>query len=193
MRKKMALGTTVALVLPALLTGCGGGNSEPQAQQGQATRQEAPAQATVTLSGCLEASNTRAWRLRNVRFEPRQAGDPHRETTTAGAHGITEGSWVHLAGDDENLKSHAGKRVTVLGLVSDDGRNTIGTAGTPGVATPTGDSSQAASKEHHSEKVKTEAGRIARESMANGDAAQIRVQQITGSGEACIPATDIKR
>ena len=194
MRNNSALVIAAAMVFPVLLTGCGSEDAAPPAQQGQAARPEAPAQATVSLSGCVEASGAKGWRLRNVRFEPRQAGDPHRETTTSGAHGITEGSWVQLAGD-QDLTSHAGQRVKVTGVIADDGRNTIGTAGTPGVVTPTGDTSQAASKEHHSDKVKTEAGRIARESMADGTAASVRVQQVQGTGESCADARrpDTKR
>jgi hypothetical protein len=175
-----------------MAAGCGGSdgrNDEIQAQAHSRNRldQQQPA-ATVSLSGCLEAApGSNQYVLRNVRFEPR-AGDPHATTTTPGGHGITEGAWVRLDGSAQDLSSHLGERVRINGSVADDGRNTIGTAGTPGVQTPTGETSQAASSEHHSEKYKQEAGRIGRESMADGTAAQVKVEQISGTGDRCVPA-----
>jgi len=171
-----------------LMVGCGGkdvSTEERSAQQAE-TKAEAPAQATVSLSGCVEAAaGPRRYVLRNVRFEPRETGDPHIDTTTAGAHGITEGSWIRLRSGEQDLGSQAGRRVTILGAITDDGRNTVGTAGTHGVRTPSGDVSQAPSSDHYSDKVKTEAGRIARESMANGTAAEVQVQKVLASGDKC--------
>jgi len=182
----------VAPVLCALiLSGCGGSdgkNEDRRAHQPQTNAPEAPAQATVSLSGCVEAApGTRQFVLRNIRFEPRESGDPHRDTTTPGAHGITEGAWVRLDATDQgiDLGNQAGRRVTVTGTVTDNGQNTIGTAGSPGAATPSGDTSQAASNQHHSDKVKSEAGRIARESMADGTAAEVRVKKVDTTGEKC--------
>jgi hypothetical protein len=140
------------------------------------------------------AAGSNQYVLRNVRMEAQTASDPQRSTVSSGGHGITEGSWVRLDGGTEgqagaaDLKSHLGQRVTLKGTVADDGRNTIGTAGTPGVQTPTGDRSQAAAPGHHSEKQKGEMGRIARESMADGTAALVRVQEVSGTGERCAPA-----
>ena len=174
-----------------LMIGCTGRDSsntkeEGRAQQPEASKPEAPAQATVSISGCVEAApGPRHYVLRNVRFEPRETGDPHIDTTTAGAHGITEGAWVRLRAGKDDLAAHAGRRVTILGAITDNGQNTVGTAGTRGMQTPSGDISQAASSKHHSEKVKTEAGRIARESMANGTAAEVMVQKVQTSGDKC--------
>lgn len=170
--------TIAAVVCAAMLAGCSRGTTE------------GPAVALVSLSGCLEAApGTQQYVLRNVRFEPRSTGDPHGTTvTTGGAHGLTEGAWVRLDAADRQLNDHLGQRVVVKGVITDDGRNTIGTAGTPGVQTPTGDTSQAASPEHHSDKQKKEMGRIARESMADGTAAKIRVQDVTATGDRCAPA-----
>jgi hypothetical protein len=176
------------LLSATLLVGCGGGdaNSEERAAQSPEARAEAPARATVSLSGCVEAApGPRRYVLRHVRFEPRETGDPHIDTTTAGAHGITEGSWVRLRAGEEDLAAQSGRRVTILGAITDDGRNTVGTAGTHGVKTPSGDASQAPSSKHHSEKVKEEAGRIARESMANGTAAEVQVQKVVARGDKC--------
>ena len=182
MMSKWRMPATLApLACAAMLGGCGGSD-------GQAD--DRPAAALVSLSGCLEAApGTQQYVLRNVRFEPRSAGDPHGTTaTTGGVHGLTEGAWVRLDGADRPLDDHLGQRVVVKGVITDDGRNTIGTAGTPGVPTPTGDKSQAASPEHHSDKQKQEMGRIARESMADGTAAKVRVQDVTPTGDRCVPA-----
>ena len=172
-----------------LLTSCGGSdgaNDDRRAQQPQTNAPEQPAQATVALSGCVEAApGTNRFVLRNVRFEPRQGGDPQRDTTTPAAQGITEGAWVRLAGGDKDLTSFAGQRVTVTGTITDNGRNTIGAAGAAGQPNVSGDKSQAASAQHHSDKVQAEAGRIGRESMADGTAAEVRVTAVQGTGERC--------
>jgi hypothetical protein len=186
---------TAALLCAGALTACGGSDGANDDRPANAADRGASSQgaatATVALSGCVEAAPGSAqYVLRNVRFEPRAGGDAHRTTTTAGAHGITEGAWVRLDSSNKDLNGFLGQRVTVKGAVMDDGRNTIGTAGAPGVQTPTGDTSQAASAEHHSDKQKKEMGRIARESMANGTAASVRVEEINGTGDRCIPATE---
>jgi len=191
----MYTGTTwrvqiIGPVLCALLMtiGCAGreSNDDHRAQQPEASKAEPPAQATVSISGCVEAApGPRQYVLRNVRFEPRETGDPHIDTTTAGAHGITEGAWVRLRVGKDDLGPHAGRRVTILGAITDNGQNTIGTAGTQGTQTPSGDRSQAASSKDYSEKVKAEAGRIGRESMADGTAAEVEVQKVQKSGDKC--------
>lgn len=189
----------MALVCAATLTACRGG-TDGQADERLATTQarpdrpaagspDGPAAALVSLSGCLEAApGTRQYVLRNVRFEPRSAGDPHATTTTPGGHGITEGAWVRVDAGDRRLDDHLGQRVVLKGSIADDGRNTIGTAGAPGARTPAGDTSQAASPGHHSDKQKKEMGRIARESMADGTAARIAVEDVTSTGDRCAAA-----
>ena len=181
----------VALTCVMLMTACGGddgANDERRAQAPEGTPTDAPAAALVSLSGCVETGpGTNQYLLRNVRFEPRQ-GDPQATTTTAGGHGITEGSWVRLEGGDQNLESYLGQRVNLTGSIADDGRNTIGTAGTSGQRLPSGDRSQAASSADKEDKQAQEMGRIARESMANGTAAEIKVRQIRPTGDRCQPA-----
>ena len=181
------IGPVVAAMLVTI--GCAGSESstdERRAQQPEGNKPEPPAQATVSISGCLEAApGPRQYVLRNVRFEPRETGDPHIDTTTAGAHGITQGAWVRLRAGKDDIGPHTGRRVTILGAITDNGQKTVGTAGTPGIQTPSGDTSQAASSKHHSEKVKTEAGRIGRESMADGTAAEVTVQKLQTSGDKC--------
>ena len=178
-----------SMLCAMLIAGCAGkdrATDEQSTQQPEASQNASPAQATVSLSGCVEAApGPRQYVLRHVRFEPRETGDPHIDTTTAGAYGITEGAWVRLRVGKEDLGPHAGRRVTILGSITDSGQNTIGTAGTRGNPTPSGDESQAASSQRYSKKVKDEAGRIARESMANGTAAEVAVQKVQASGNKC--------
>ena len=176
------------VVCALMIAGCAGKKDDASgnARKAEATKGEAPAQATVSLSGCVEAApGPRHYVLRHVRFEPRETGDPHIDTTTAGAYGITEGAWVRLRSGEQDLGPQAGRRVTIVGSISDSGQNTIGTTGTQGVRTPSGDTSQAGTNEQYWNKVKEEAGRIARESMANGTAAEIVVQKVQASGEKC--------
>ena len=190
MRNSWSIVPTVLLSGAVLVAGCRGSdrpNDELRARTPQSTAPEQPAVAMISLTGCLEAApGKNQYVLRNVRWEPR-AGDPHATTTTPGGHGITEGAWVRLDGTGQDLNSHMGERVKINGVIADDGRNTIGTAGTPGVQTPSGETSQAASPKHHSEKYKKEAGRIGRESMADGTAALVKVREVAGTGDRCIP------
>jgi len=190
MRERWILRGTVALACVALMAACGGddgANDERRAQSAEGSS-PAPAAAMVSLSGCVETGpGTNQLVLRNVRFEPRQ-GDPHANSTTPGAHGITEGAWVRLAGEDQHLEQYLGQRVELTGSIADDGRNTIGTAGTAGEPNPSGDRSQAASTADTEEKLAKEMGRIARESMANGTAAEIKVRQVHPTGDRCEPA-----
>ena len=190
MRNSWSIVIVTAVLSGTLVAGCGGSdgaNDERRAQAPSEKQAEQPAVATITLSGCLEAApGTKQYVLRNVRWEPR-VGDPQATTTTPGGHGITEGAWVRVDGSGEDLSGHLGERVKINGIIEDDGRNTIGTAGTPGVQTPTGEASQASSREHHSDKYKQEAGRIARESMADGTAALVKVREISAVGDRCVP------
>lgn len=182
----------IAVLAMLAVAACGGGdgqNEERRAQSPQGSGQDAaPAAATVTLTGCVEAApGTNQYVLRNVRFEPRSAGDAQAQTTTGGGHGITEGAWVKLDSAGQDLNSVLGQRVQLTGTIADSGQNTIGTAGTSGVQTPSGDKSQAGGKGDSDDRQRAEMGRMARESMADGTAAQVRVQQVQGTGDRCTP------
>ena len=84
----------------------------------------------------------------------------------------------------------AGHRVLVTGVVADAGQNTIGTGGaSSGVVVHSGDVSQASTNDRHWVKVRKEAGPIARESIANGTAAEIKVAEIKDLGEGCHETT----
>lgn len=187
MLKSSVVQALAVLGMAAVLSGCERKPSGSSSQQGAA-----PA-ALVSLTGCLEAApGSNRYVLRNVRFEPR-GGDPQATTTTPGSHGITEGAWVRVDGGDRDLTTYLGQRVKLHGIVTDSGRNTIGPAGTSGVEPPSGDASQAASREHYSDKQKKEMGRIARESMADGTAAAVRAQEVAPSGERCVPEGSEKK
>lgn len=195
MRKRFAVRLAAPVMCGAFLIGCGGGD-EPRPQgpmtnapEAQMAPGEHPAGSTVALSGCIEvAPGTDQYVLQNLRMEPRQGVDAPRDTTATGPeHGITEGSWVRLDGAErgEELRSFAGHRVTLTGSIVDTGQNTIGTAGTTGAPTASGQPSRAAGDEHYSDRVQDEAGRIARQSMADGTAATVRVTAVESTGDRC--------
>lgn len=164
----------------------------PEAQPGEAAADRQAAQhqpgSTIAITGCVEAApGTNQFVLRHVRHAPADGVDPQRDTTTAGPHGITERSWVRLDGGDRagELRKFAGHRVTLTGTLADSGENTIGTAGASGSRAIGGEASRAAGDEHYSDRVKDEAGRIARESMADGTAATVRVTAVESTNEQC--------
>jgi hypothetical protein len=160
-----------SLILCAALAACGGTD--------EATRTGMDATAVVVeLTGCVGVSpGAGEFALRQVQF----ASDEARRDAAA-VPGITENAWVRLEGDQ--LASMLGEHVRLRGEVVDTGANTIGTAGAYGYETPSGDASQADSDAHYSEKQQLEAGRIARESLANGAAAMLRVLNVERTGTA---------
>jgi len=93
------------------------------------------------------------------------------------------------AKDNDQLTSLAGQTVSVTGLLRHDGRNTIGTSGppvSPNQPEPRTDQSKAATDQHHSDKVRAEAGPIGNRSMNNGTYPELTVQQVNGSGQKCV-------
>jgi hypothetical protein len=179
MLKSSIVQTAALLGVAAMLAGCNANSSR------DSSNRNAESAALVSLTGCLEeAAGTNRYVLRHVRFEPRGADAP-ATTTTPGNQGITEGSWVQVDSAGRDLREYLGQRVKLDGTVIDSGGNTIGTAGTSGVDVPSGDKSQAASREHHSTKEKKEMGRIARESMADGTAAEVRATEVVPTGDRC--------
>lgn len=176
----------------ALVAGSGCGGEERKDAEARAGGRSHPAVGeAISLEGCVEAApGTEQFVLTTIRLDPRdlpagEEGELRKEGETALRAGITEWSWVELDPGNHELEPRLGQRVVVEGVVVKSGHNTIGTAGTWGYRTPSGDKSQAASDEHHAEKQKLEMGRIARESLANGTAAEIRVEQIRSTGETC--------
>ena len=153
----------------------------PVASQG---RQE-----TVRLSGCVEMVGMADYVLQRLHIEGNDPQAAPRTTVNSAPAGITEGSWVRLTGT-RDLPSLAGHRVMVTGVVADTGHNTIGTGGvSSGVVVRSGDVSQASTNDRYWVKVRKEAGPIARESIANGTAPEIKVAEIKDLGEGCHEAS----
>ncbi|MGH9370013.1 MAG: hypothetical protein ACRD15_00610 [Vicinamibacterales bacterium] len=175
------------LILPLVcgfVASCAGGD-RPREGAGAAG---GAGQRMVTLSGCVEgAPGTNQYVLHRVQFAGQQTDAPGEGATTPVVPGITEGSWVRLNGGDRDreLRGYLGQRVTLTGAVTDSGANTVGTAGTAGEGMESGDKSRAAADESYPNKVADEAGRIGRQSMANGTAAEIKVSAVESTGERC--------
>ena len=168
--------TSSSLILCAALAGCGGTDEASRAER-------AGTGVVVELTGCLGVSpGVGQVALRQVQFASEEA---RREGGTIP--GITENAWVRLEGDQ--IESMLGQHVRLRGEVIETGANTIGTGGVSGYEGHAGDTSQADSDRHYSEKQKLEAGRIARESLANGAAAKLRVLNVerTGTGTCEAP------
>lgn len=159
------------ILLAGLLTACASG-SEREATD-VAGNSRLP---VVELTGCIGVSpGIGEMALRDVRFP-----DDAAARAAANIPGITENAWVRLEGDA--VASMTGQHVRLRGEVIDSGRNTLGTAGVSGYETPSGDRSQADSDAHYALKLKKEAGRIARESLANGSSAKLRVIAVERTG-----------
>jgi hypothetical protein len=193
MQNSWGLRAAVPIACAAMVAACGGSDgSRGQQDRAPNSASAAPAAtsgtgpAAYTMTGCLEeAAGKNQYVLRHVRLEPRQA-QPHSDTTaTTQGPPITEGASVRLTAENDALKNYLGQRVAVTGTIVDEGRSTRGAAGTTGADTPSGDKSQAASPEHHARKVAKEAGPIARTTIADGTAPEVRVQNVKPTGEAC--------
>jgi hypothetical protein len=161
--------TVSSLILVTALAACGGTDES-------ASVDGAPAEPILELTGCVGASpGLGQIALRQIEY----AGEDSARMAQY-LPGLTENAWVRLDGDQ--MESLVGQHVRLRGAVVDSGANTIGTAGAAGYEGHAGDTSQADSDRHYSEKQKLEAGRIARESLANGAAAQIRVLGVERTG-----------
>lgn len=174
-------------VLAAGLSACGRSGPGDTVTEGRPAGRE-----HVKLIGCIgTATGTTDLVLQDVRFD-RAAGSDNQNATGAGM--ISENSWVALEGiARDELERHAGRQVEVTGALVDTTRAT-GTTGDentatpstgPGVATPSGDKSQAATDQHYASKVAQEAGPGARNFMPPGPAPQIRVHEIKETGGTC--------
>jgi hypothetical protein len=187
MRRSWTVGVCVPLVSAAVLVGCRG--EQERTAIDHATNQPKQNQ-QITVSGCLGTGvGTDQFMLTAVQLAP-LAEQPSDAASTTG-NPITPDSQVRLAMNDrDQLDGLVGQKVTVTGMITNDGRNTIGTSG-PGQTPANGqvdsrdDKSQAASSQHHSDKVAQEAGPIAQRSMNNGTFPEMTVTKINGSGEKC--------
>lgn len=169
--------TVSSLILMTALAACGGTDEADNVNDG---RQAEP---VVELTGCVGVSpGTGEIALRQVEYADNESARVGQSVP-----GVTENAWVRVEGDQ--MESLMGQHVRVRGAVVDSGANTIGTAGVEGYEGHASDTSQADSDLHYSEKQKLEAGRIARQSLANGSAAKLRVLGVerTGRGGCAAP------
>lgn len=144
------------------------------------------AQQEVSLTGCVATGHgNNQLMLHNVRSV--SPSDDGAGATAPGHTNIPENVPIRLAMNDAQVEGLVGYTVSVTGLLS-DGRNTIGTT-----SEPTGpnesesrvDRSQAATNQHHSDKVREEAGPIGTRAMNNGTFPELAVTRIDSTGEKC--------
>ena len=141
----------------------------------------------VSLTGCVTTGvGTNQFMLRNVR--PVALAEQPTDALSSTNSKIPENVPIRLAvADADEIEKLVGQTVSVTGALS-DGRNTIGTSGAEkgaGQSEPRTDQSQAATAQHHSEKVREEAGPIGNQSMNNGTFPELRVTKVTGTGQKC--------
>jgi hypothetical protein len=120
----------VAILTAALGVACTGRNNAVENERPEQSGGARGVNQRIALEGCVEAApGQNAYVLRKVEEVP-PAQQPQGQERMQYAPIVPRGSWVRLAtGDEDQLKSHLGKRVTVMGEVRDAGGNTIGTAG----------------------------------------------------------------
>lgn len=181
-------GLCASLVGAAVLAGCGGGQDRTAIDH--ATNQPKQNQ-QIAISGCLGSGiGNDEYMLTGAHLAPLSEQPSDAASTTAIP--LTPNTQIRVAmNDQDQLDTLMGQKVTVTGMLSDDGRNTIGTSGTgqnpaTGQAASRDDQSQAATKQHYSNKVAKEAGPIGQRSMNNGTFPEITVTKISGTGEKCV-------
>jgi hypothetical protein len=187
MRRSWAV-TTAAPVAVALMMACSRKVDDTSSATSRRADLGGRQAQTIALRGCLQAARgTSEYVLQHVQFEPATA-QPSDAATSVGLT-VTEGSWVRLVANDNDLfKDKLGQVVSVSGTVKDDGRNTIGTGGntsSPEQAQSPVDLSRAAGNEHHADKQSAEAGPGAQHGQANGTAPELAVEKVTPTGEKC--------
>lgn len=186
--KNWALKLGVPLASAAILVGCRG-EQDRTAIDHSTDQQRANQEMTVT--GCLgTGTGTNQYMLTSVQVAP--LGEQPSDAPSTTGNPITPDAQVRLAmADTDQLEDLVGQKVTVTGRVSDDGKNTIGTAGSGGQTPANGaldsrdDKSQAATNQHHSDKVAKEAGPMGQQSMNNGTFPEMTVSKVNGTGEKC--------
>lgn len=188
----------IPLVSAALLTGC-----DKRSDRGAMddAKPKSPDARPIALNGCVGTGpGTQQLFLTQVQLAS-LAGQPS-DAPTSVASSITEHSQVKLAmapgrdREDNELNKLVGRRVTITGILTDDGRNTIGTAGTersPEEAESRTDASQAGTAQSHSKKAREEAGPIGNRSLNNGTFPEVLVQKVDATSEQCTPTPVEKR
>ncbi|CAN5813572.1 hypothetical protein BH24ACI5_BH24ACI5_01120 [soil metagenome] len=150
----------------------------------------------VSFTGCV-ASGTGNNRFMLYDARPVALAEQPTDAMSAAHPNLPENVPVRLAmNDDGEIEKLLGHTVSVTGRFN-DGRNTIGTTGEPTAPDQGGsrvDESQAATSQHHSEKVREEAGPIGNGAMNNGTFPELTVSRINSTGERCVAnRTDDRR
>ena len=120
----------VAILTAAIGIACTGRNDAVNNDRRDQGGGERGVNQRVALEGCVEAApGNNAYVLRNVAEVP-PAEQPTGQDRMEHAPLVPRGSWIRLvSGDNDDLKNHLGKRVTVTGMVRDACGTTIGTSG----------------------------------------------------------------
>jgi hypothetical protein len=191
MPKQWAFKLCIPLASAAVLIACkqevGTGAQDRTAIDGPITHQQEKRQIAVT--GCLGVgSGTQHFVLTHV--EPVPLSEQPTDALSAMNYSLPKNSAVRLTlNDDQEVGDLVGQTVRVTGLLTDTGADTIGTAGLSPVAEEQpesrDDKSQAATDQHHAEKVRQEAGPIGQDAVNNGTYPEMRVQRINGTGKSC--------
>lgn len=193
MRTNWTLKLCVPLASAAVLVGCTQEVNDDQTQNrtpiDNATNQQRQ-NLQIAVTGCLGAggTGTNQYVLTSVRPAP-VATQPSDALSSANI-SIPDDSAIRLAANDtERLSNLVGETVNVTGLLTSDGRNTIGTSGRapvgPNEPESRTDRSLAATDQHHSDKVQGEAGPIGNRSMNNGTYPELTVLRVSGTGQKC--------
>ena len=191
MKRTWTLKLCVPLASAALLVGCtqevGEGETQNRTPIDNATNQTRQ-KAEISLTGCVTTGvGTNQFMLRDVR--PVALSEQPTDALSHTGTKVPENTPIRLAiADADEIEKLVGQTVSVTGRLV-DGTNTIGTTGepkSPGQPEPRTDQSQAAATgQHHSEKVREEAGPIGNRSMNNGTFPELTVTRVTGTGQKC--------
>ena len=183
---KWTLKLCAPLASAAVLAGCTQEVKNNSAQK--RTEYGEPRKMEIAVTGCLGAgTGTNQYMLTHARPVP-LASQPSDALSSANLTIPNDSSIRLSARNDEQLTSLVGQTVTVSGLLTDNGHNTIGTSGQPaGANQPESrtDHSQAATDQRPSEKVREEAGPIGNRSMNNGTYPELTVEKVNGTGQKC--------
>jgi hypothetical protein len=190
MNRIWTLKLCVPLASAAFLAGCTqevGDRAQNRTAIDHATDQQKQ-NGEISLTGCVSTGvGTNQFML----YDVKQASLAQQPTDALSATNskIPENTPIRLAtADADQIEKLVGQTVSVTGRLS-DGRNTIGTSGEPRAANqtePRADKSQAATDQHHSDKVREEAGPIGNRSMNNGTYPELTVSKVTGTGQKCV-------
>ena len=201
MRTNWTLKLCVPLASAAVLVGCTQEVGDDQTQNrtpiDNATNQQRQ-NLRISVIGCLGiGSGTQQFVLNHVR--PAPLAEQPSDALSAANFSLPNNSAVRLVlNEDQQVAGLVGQEVSVTGLLTSTGADTIGTAGRPPIVDQRPekreDKSLAASDLSYPEKVAREAGPIGQDAMNNGTYPEMTVQQVRGTGEKCVTSpVDEKR